>query len=214
MQECVAAVKARYPGRESQIDQLAARLTRGKSRGGPLFIYGPSSTGKTAVVRDLITALGLPNAYADCTEATHTKPLLCSLLHQLRGSKRRREDGFATSARCSSLAEFLHELPAATSRHRAVTWVVLDNAQRLAGSDLLKALMRLRDATSADVRLIMLSTVPWDRGQFGSGTDAVVQALQLEFPAYRQEQLLKVTEGWQGIVLWVLAAWWGVSTDF
>ena len=50
--EVVAAVAARFPGREHEVDDLAEQLRCGNTKRSEVcLVHGPSATGKTAVVR-------------------------------------------------------------------------------------------------------------------------------------------------------------------
>jgi len=61
--------------------------------------------------RGLLRALGLRHAYINCHETTRVRPLLASILHQLKGGKRLRDEGYACGAKCDSLADFRLQLP-------------------------------------------------------------------------------------------------------
>jgi Cdc6-like AAA superfamily ATPase len=193
MAAAVAGVKARFPGREAQIHELARCLLAGESERCPVFVSGLTSTGKTAVVRALAGALGLRHAYVNCREASRTRPLLDSVLHQLKGGKRRREEGYEGTVRCDSAAAFLQALPAAAGRRPGPAWIVLDEAQRLAGTDLLTTLLAARETTGADVGLLLISSLPWGGGAFVSPGHSTPPPCQVPFPAYRPEALIKVS---------------------
>jgi hypothetical protein len=66
MDSMEGAVKARWLGREAQIDRLVRVLGRRGAPVPPVFVGGLPSCGKTAVVRDLLkvrgheTQIGLP----------------------------------------------------------------------------------------------------------------------------------------------------------
>ena len=68
----------------------------------------------------------------------------------------------------------------------------LDAAQRLAGSDLLTALTRAAETTGANVGVVVVSTLPWGSGRFSKDVQNVQPPVHIHFPAYCQDQLLKV----------------------
>ena len=93
----------RWPGRESQIKRLITAT--GTAGTPPLFVYGTSSTGKTSIVRlnknsvnglkkqalnglavarDVLRELKCATAYVNCVEWTLPRPLLQSILSQLK----------------------------------------------------------------------------------------------------------------------------------
>ncbi|EFN58433.1 hypothetical protein CHLNCDRAFT_50195 [Chlorella variabilis] len=172
--ERLQELKLAFPCREQAIDLLAAELMR-RDRPGAAgtcrLVYGQHATGKTAVVRGLLSALRLRHAYVNCHESSRVRPLLSSLLHQLKGGKRQRDDAYECGAKCDSLADFRLQLPGVVGQRRGPCWLVLDNAQRLAGSELLAGVMRVREDTGAQIL---------ERRQRAAGV------CEGEAPAYRQ----------------------------
>lgn len=153
------------------------------------------------------------------------QPVLSSVLHQLKGSKRLREDGYDTPAKCINISDFLLQLPAAaaaaagarrtgagmlkSSAHVATSaaphaaaanftpcWVVVDHAERLAGSELLAALASMRSVMRTNVGLVLISAdMQGTRsGPWGEGPDALVCQV-VEFPAYKPAELSQVGPG-------------------
>jgi origin recognition complex subunit 5 len=194
------ALARRYPGRGAQIALLARELTAARVAAGTFFVHGPPSAGKTAVVRELLEALGLRHAYVSAAEVSRPRQLFAPVLAQLRGAKRRRADGFAPpGARCDSAADFLAALPGAAAAAAAAApggaaWVVLDRAERLAGGELLAALLRARDATGANVGVVLISALRWDTGAFSCGAHGVPPPLQVAFPAYSPDELATILD--------------------
>ena len=185
-------LKKQYPGRESQISELARVLPSIPTAVDPIFVYGPPSTGKTSILRDLLPQLKIPHAYINCREMTRSRPVLESILHQLRGPKRLRDDSTALAPRCDSLPDFLAALPAAVSRLKTAAWIILDNAQRMAGSDLLTGLTLLPSTTGANVGIILVAPVPWSRGVFLHESGRISPPYPVYFPAYTANQLIKI----------------------
>jgi hypothetical protein len=207
--EAVAPLKSHFPGREAQIDELLDHLTCLRLPERPVYVSGPPSAGKTAVVLELLRALGVRHAYVNCVESARTRHVLSSILLQLGGGARRRQDGYAGGARCDSLADFLRAVPAALARRGGgPAWVVLDNAQRLAATDLLTGLMR---AAAGALGLLMIGPVPWDSGRFVDVLHNVLPPTTVLFPAYNHEQLITVRQGGraQRVWVWVGVCGWG-----
>ena len=86
----------------------------------------------------------------------------------------------------------------ATGRRGGRAWLVLDNAQRLAGGDLLAALMRAREDTGAEVALMLVGSAPWASGRYLHGTAAELPPKEVPFGAYRPDQLQRVGRGSEG----------------
>jgi origin recognition complex subunit 5 len=191
----VTSLKQRYPGREAQVDELATLLGSNRNASNPVFVYGPPGTGKTSVLRDLFKHLRISQAYISCHETTRTRTVLESILHQIKGTKRRREDGYGPSVRCDSMGEFLSTLPSIVSRNKSAAWIIIDNAQRLAGTDLLSMLTCLTDATSSNVGVCLIANVPWATGKFISTNQNLMPPHPVHFPAYTGPQLQRILAG-------------------
>jgi origin recognition complex subunit 5 len=191
----VSSLKHRYPGREAQIDELATLFGSNRNASNPVFVYGPPGTGKTSVLRDLLKHLNITQAYVSCHETTRTRTVLESILHQIKGTKRRREDGYGPSTRCDSMGEFLAVLPSVVSRNKNAAWIIIDNAQRLAGTDLLSMLTRLADATSSNVSVCLIANVPWATGKFITANQNLMPPHPVHFRAYTGQQLQRILAG-------------------
>lgn len=190
----VARVKQRYPFREEIIDVLAADLLRQSSLGVNCLLYGPPATGKTAVARVLLTVLGVRHAYINCNEASRPRSLLCSVLHQLKGGKRQRDEGYDCGIKCDTIQDFRLQLPGVVGRRRGPCWLVLDNVHRIGGTDLLSALMRVREDTGADLALLLIGHAGWGSGRYLRDTATAVPPKETFFPCYMPDQLQKILE--------------------
>jgi origin recognition complex subunit 5 len=115
-------------------------------------------------------------------------------INYLQGAKRRRDDGYDAGTRCDTLSDFLQLAPTIAPRTAAPAWIALDNAHRLAGTDLLAALARIRDSTGANIGVILISSVPWAGGRFSRDSHGAPAPVQVAFPAYSPDQLLAILE--------------------
>jgi hypothetical protein len=74
---------------------------------------------------------------------------------------------------------------------------VVDHAHRLAGSDLLAALLRVAEASGAELGVLLVGRRGWAGGQYLRDTCAVPEPREVHFQSYRPQQLQKVGEaGW------------------
>ncbi|CAM9205568.1 unnamed protein product, partial [Phaeothamnion confervicola] len=78
-----AAVAARWPGREPEVEALADLMGEGSESTPPLFVHGPPGAGKTSVLCDLVESSGCRWIYVDCSAITTSRALLASMLEQL-----------------------------------------------------------------------------------------------------------------------------------
>lgn len=190
----IAQVLDQFPGRGDQIKLLASHLALPSASSTPILVHGPQTTGKTSILRDLLQALALKHAYVNCNYVSRVRATATSIYHQLRGTKRQRDEGYDFyGSRCDSTSDFLLKLPTVAPANKPPCWIVLDNAQRLAGTELLTALMRVKETTGANVGLILISPLPWASGAFSRDAFSAVQPISVEFSAYTAKQLIKVS---------------------
>lgn len=79
----VAQLRATMVGRSQQIETLAALMGGVMDPTPPIFLSGPPSTGKTAVMKGLVDATGCPFAYIDCKAISSPQQLFRGILAQL-----------------------------------------------------------------------------------------------------------------------------------
>ncbi len=72
------------------------------------------------------------------------------------------------------------------------SWLVVDHSERIAGSELLTALLKMRGSSGVRLGLVLISSVPWSSGRYLRDTGNVVQPDAVLVPAYRDQQLQKV----------------------
>lgn len=189
-------LKASFPGRAAVIDELGDVIFSSQGSSSRLMVYGPPSTGKTAIVRSALSAWGVRHAYADCIAASTPRAFLHTLVPQLKpGCHRRREEGFVPPCDCDSVAELLVLLPSlfrSKESNCSSAWIVLDNAERLAGSDLLAGLARAGEAADAPLSLLIITRQPLSGALFATLSGSFPEPTQLEFTAYSADQLAEV----------------------
>jgi origin recognition complex subunit 5 len=93
------------------------------------------------------------------------------------------------------MGDFLSVLPSVVSRNKGAAWIIIDNAQRLAGADLLSMLTRLPDATSSNVGVCLIANIPWATGKFISTNQNLMPPHPVHFPAYTGPQLQRILAG-------------------
>lgn len=71
----------------------------------------PSYPPPTCLSRALLRTLQVRHAYVNCNEAARARPLLASVLHQLKGGKRQRDECYDAGVKCDGIADFRLQLP-------------------------------------------------------------------------------------------------------
>ena len=138
----VNAVHSRWIGREDQITELLGLFGEGIDHVPSMLIFGQSATGKTSVVRDLLTTLELPFAYVNCKECYSQRVFFEMLLSQLpekRATKSRQS--LSDSPEKHTAAESAEDLSYEERRARNIR----ENLEEFEKFGLSKAKALLRD---------------------------------------------------------------------
>ncbi|KAJ2827139.1 hypothetical protein IWW50_002032 [Coemansia erecta] len=191
---------AKFPGREEQIGQLQ-RLLGEPSDPTPacIFVYGPSATGKTAVLRALFNEYDAPgrhHAYINAVECSTPRLLFERALNAWAGHVPTLEGRFANFARCESAVDFVNSVRELQHTQHgwtdATRYVVVDHAERLRGSGLLTVLVRLAELAHANVAVVLISSVVWAkfRPRHGGAPDPT----SVFFGSYTKPQVLAILE--------------------
>ncbi|KAJ2803274.1 Origin recognition complex subunit 5, partial [Coemansia helicoidea] len=197
--DVAARLGRQFPGRREQIDQLLA-LLGGADDPAPscVFVYGPSATGKTSVVRALfaeLSAEGRRHAYVNSVECFAPRLLFERVLNAWAGHTPSAENQYANYARCDSVVDFVNAArELLQGSEQAAHYIVVDQAERLRdrGAMLLTALVRLPELTGANIAVVLLSSVVWDkfRPRHGGAPDPHT----VFFGYYAKEQMLRIIE--------------------
>eukprot|EP00164_Ancoracysta_twista_P015306 GFYU01025253.1.p1 GENE.GFYU01025253.1~~GFYU01025253.1.p1 ORF type:complete len:468 (-),score=87.60 GFYU01025253.1:58-1311(-) len=152
-----------------------------------MFIHGRPGSGKTAVVKDILTSLQVPFAYANCVECYTTTLLLHRIAAQLHLAP---ISGKTNKLKCDRMTDFVRLLQGnRETLGKGTTYLVIDRAERLKDLDpsLLPALMSLSDMTSSSCNLcvILISTKEWR--QCGEATAA--EPVMVAFSDYSRDDL-------------------------
>ncbi|KAJ2892894.1 Origin recognition complex subunit 5, partial [Coemansia aciculifera] len=164
-----------------------------------VFVYGPSATGKTAVLRDLFSeydAAGHHYAYINSVECFTSRLLFERTLNAWAGHVPCADNRFSNYAKCDNLVDFVNsvrDLLAASGKQHESHYMVIDQAERLRdrGPMLLTSLLRLSELTGgANISVVLISNVVWDkfRPRHGGAPDP----LSMFFPYYSKDDILEI----------------------
>ena len=187
-----------YAYRNQQIEKIVDHLCGNMVSPEPLLVTGPESTGKTSILRKALDATGSLYVYIECRETSSPKAVYSVIVRKLkraldRNTKRKR--GRTHVNRGDSMSQFVTQIGDVLKNYDGGTvWIVLDSAERVAKDDVLITLSQLGEVLSADVGIIMVSTMPWVSGVFstGRGGDRMREPDVIEFPAYTASEICKV----------------------
>jgi len=189
--EAVEKISDLFPCRENEILELAMLLSSAPAS-SPVMLQGPPSSGKSAISRQVLHELRIPHAYVSCLEHHRPRTVLQRILHQAHGGKRTRDGLYNAPISCANLADFLPSLSSLINKFNRSFWIVLDDAQKLAGSDILLSLARLPEQ-GFNVGLLLISRYPWSMGAYLTLTASIPTPLIINMSQYRPSQLQKVS---------------------
>ena len=158
--------------------------------GFPIYVYGPSGGGKSAVVRGVIDALGARHAILDCITYCTPRSFFESVLTQLHGHTPRASNGYVGWSACESPAAFIAGLQEAICHYERVV-LVLENATELEKrKDLRTLLLSLHVfCQSAAITTIFIAEAPWQEAHAACGFSPLCF---VRFAGYSKLQLEKI----------------------
>ncbi|KAJ2479286.1 hypothetical protein IWW56_003193 [Coemansia sp. RSA 2131] len=195
----MSSLVAKFPGREEQIEQITALLGEPCAPTPPcIFVYGSSATGKTSVIRALFAEYdpsGQHYAYVSGIECFTPRLLFERVLNAWAGHVPTLETRFSNYARCENMVDFVNNVrDLLRDRSDETRYIVVDHAERLRdrGPMLLTLLMRLSELTGANITVVLVSSVVWDkfRPRHGGAPDPEL----VFFANYTKPQVLAILE--------------------
>ncbi|KAJ2877532.1 hypothetical protein FB639_003714, partial [Coemansia asiatica] len=195
--ELTAQLSEKFPGRDYQIDQLLTMLGEPDEPTPPaIFVYGPSATGKTSVIRTLFEnydPIGTNYAYINSVECFTSRLLFERALNAWTGHIPSVENKFSNYARCDNLVDFVNVIRGVLDGRKETHYLVIDQAERLRdrGSMLLTSLMRMQELTGGcNVTVVLITNVVWDKFRPRHGGAADPQCVFFSF--YTKQQMLDI----------------------
>ncbi|XP_063011615.1 origin recognition complex subunit 5 isoform X2 [Melospiza melodia melodia] len=156
------------PCRESQVSTLLSLFGERQQFSFPsIFIYGHTSSGKTYVMKTLLTTLQLPHVFVNCVEYFTSRLLLEEILSQLQSCPSGTEQ--ASPVRCDTLNDFVRLFK-----------------QALASQELQDQTFYITDR---NVTVILLSEIVWELFRPNMGC---FEPFTMYFPDYSIGHLQKI----------------------
>ncbi|XP_064605103.1 origin recognition complex subunit 5-like [Liolophura sinensis] len=191
--ECISQVDSNIEdslcGRKSQIQLLLSLLgTEGLPACPSLFIYGNASSGKTLVVKTLLTHLQVPCVFINCVELFNSRLIYDKILTTLCPA------GIERPSKCDNMNDFVRsfkKLLNNKSLSEQTVYLVFDKAERLRDMDIniLPALFRFQELTSEKVCTILITEIVWEKFQSGRG---FWKPFIIHFPDYSKDDLTEI----------------------
>ncbi|XP_074645442.1 origin recognition complex subunit 5-like [Tubulanus polymorphus] len=191
----VVSLFEKLPCRDKQIQLLLSLFgPRDQIAAPSLFIYGHTATGKTDVVKSIMNTLKLQHVYVNCVECYNQRLLYEHVLNTLSGVTPSPGNDYKVYTRCDNTNDFvLHLKRLIEEKHlsQETIYIVLDKAERLrdADSHMLPVLLRLQELADANICVIQISEIVWEKFRCGTGC---LEPFQIRFPDYSKDELLEI----------------------
>ncbi|KAJ1940151.1 hypothetical protein EC988_007117, partial [Linderina pennispora] len=189
-------LRKQFPGRDGELDLLLSLLGEPEDPSPPgIFVYGPSATGKSTIVRELFAQYdptGQQYALVNCVECFTSRLLFERVLNAWAGHVPNRENKYANVAKSDTSVDFVAHARTMLKGRRGTHYIVLDQAERLRdrGPMLLTVLLRLSELTGTQVSVVMISNVVWDK--FRPRHGGAVDPIQVYFSYYTKQHVLEI----------------------
>lgn len=192
MDSIVNKLKISFPGRKYQIQQLCNLFGyKNETFVDCVYIYGPSSTGKSSIVTSVLDNLGIQHVRINLIECYSPKILFESILNQLSGHK---VDSFKglPYAKCDNIMDFIFNLKKCASEvDLNNTVIVLDKAERLRNMEynLLPSFLKFQEISQLPISVILVSEIMFEKYYSKFVVD---EPIKVYFPQYTQDELLEI----------------------
>lgn len=186
-------LEERFPGREKQLEQLG-NVTIGSNDTDyspqSIFVYGPPSTGKTTVIQEVFKKNG---GYVNCVECFTPRLLFEHAFDELVRHQPTYKNGFKTSQKIDTIQQFVKCIRQTFEKDKETKYLILDRAERLRDmpGTVLPVLLRLSELTSANICVIFISNIVFEKFRVKGGG---VEPFLIRFPEYTREDTIKILQ--------------------
>lgn len=191
MEAFLESLKTKLPCRDNQLAQIYGYI------GDPdepvpqcLFLYGNTSTGKTACLTSSLDYLSYRHVILNVIECYTQRILYETILNKLSNHIPTRETKYASAYRCDNMKDFVNHLNDIQCGYEPVI-IVLENANKLRDMDqnILPAFMRLKEFCKINVCTILVSDITFEKFYTKTG---LREPIKVFFPQYTKDELYKI----------------------
>ncbi|RWS27436.1 hypothetical protein B4U80_12871 [Leptotrombidium deliense] len=179
-----------FPCRNTEISKLVSIFSL--TQWPLVYVSGARGTGKTSIVRHLLSSLKLDHAYIDCFQTYSNKLLFHSLLYAIKklDKKCKLDADLLDFCRCSNSHEFVLKLEEVVKEKKKFI-LVFDNAENLLSVDvnLVSVLSNINGLLRDTCPILCLFISSLSFHDFHRNDASIGSPLIVEFGAYSKEQL-------------------------
>uniref|UniRef100_A0A182JTK1 Origin recognition complex subunit 5 n=1 Tax=Anopheles christyi TaxID=43041 RepID=A0A182JTK1_9DIPT len=195
MDAFVKQIANTLPCRDGFVRQLYRYYRTGDPFPPALYIYGQSSTGKCAILREVFRQWpgedeGLRCAHLNAISCYTNKILFETIARQLEGAKLSQSNNYSSDGKLEYAKDFLAALRQRLDSDRSYV-IVLRNAERLRdmAHNLLPLFLQLPEATGLNISVVMVSSLPFEKFYTKTGLPPL---LKLFVPEYTRAEMQRI----------------------
>ncbi|GES76813.1 origin recognition complex subunit 5-like [Rhizophagus clarus] len=186
MSNAISELVEEFPGRTRQIEALINWFGEPAEKApNSIFIHGNRALGKTEIVKKLFK-IGFPAlnySILNCKIYFQPEDIFEVSLKHLTGKKNK----------CKNIDEFATMLQIICETNEETRYLIFDNAELLwnFSQTLVPALLNLPQWTGANLCIILITQVPWEKFRRHPG---ITEPIQLYFPEYSKSDVIQILE--------------------
>uniref|UniRef100_A0A6V7I401 Origin recognition complex subunit 5 n=1 Tax=Bracon brevicornis TaxID=1563983 RepID=A0A6V7I401_9HYME len=193
MEKCLKTLSSTIVRRESIITQLYSLLgMQDESLPQSIFIFGHIATGKSLIIESLLKYLKYNHSIVNCIEHNNTRHMFDYILMDLSSTRLDTSNNFKSSYKCENLMDFIDNLQLlAKDEPNKPMLIVFDKCDRMRDMDsnLLPALLRLRELSRVNVTTLFISDVVWEKYRIKMG---MFEPIKIHFSQYTKDEVAHI----------------------
>ncbi|XP_031848421.1 origin recognition complex subunit 5 [Nomia melanderi] len=156
-----------------------------------IFISGHVATGKSLIVESMLSFLKYNASIVNCIEHINVKHIFDYILSDLFSAANKFEVNTKLQRRCDNIVDFTISLREISMNDTRPIVLVFDKAEKLrdVDSNLLPALLRLKELSKVNVCVIFISDLIWEKFRIKVG---MYEPIKIQFPQYTRNEFTEI----------------------
>ncbi|EAA04918.3 AGAP000978-PA [Anopheles gambiae str. PEST] len=196
MEAFVKQIAGVLPCRDGYVRQLYRYYRKGDQFPPALYIYGQSSTGKGAILREVFRCRSAADESLRCAQLSAiscytNKILFETIVRQLEGAELSQSNHYSIDCKLEYAKDFLAALRQRLDPARSYV-IVVRHAERLRdmAHNLLPLFLQLPEATGLNVSVVLVSSLPFEKFYTKAGLPPVVKLFVAEYTRADMQRIL------------------------
>lgn len=191
MEDCLQYLNKKIICRETVIEQLHSLIGYSdEPMPHSIFIYGHIATGKSLVVKSMLSYLKYNVAIINCIEHVNSKHLFDYILNDLSSFTNTKTID-KLQYKCDNIADFMMHLKEISVNNTRPIVIVLDKCDKLRNIDagLLPAFSKLKEISNVNVCVIFISNIVWEKFRVKIGMH---EPIKIHFSQYTRNEFSEI----------------------